>query len=73
MSEQDKIREIQKLRNQRNLRPHKPAVIAMSMWGAEYSRQGGGSMDFWESLSESRKRICREVLSRINAAPEEYQ
>ncbi len=60
-------------RNRRNLNPHKPAVIAMSMWGAEYSRQGGGSMDFWDKLSESRKKICREVLRQLQKAPEEVR
>lgn len=63
----------EKARAARNLRPHKPAVIAMAMWGHEYSQQRGGSMDFWETLSESRKRICRDVLERIAKAPEEYQ
>ena len=65
------ISEYERERNRRNLNPHKAAVIAMSMWGAEYSRQGGGSMDFWDSLSDSRKRICREVLERVEKAPNE--
>lgn len=61
----------EKERVQRNLNPHKPAVIAMWLWGHEYSQQGGGSMDFWDKLSESRKRICRECLDRLQKAPEE--
>lgn len=55
----------------RNQNPHKAAVVAMSMWGAEYARQGGGSMDFWDKLDESRKRICREVVERVESAPAE--
>lgn len=54
----------------RNLDPHKPAVVAMSMWG-EYARQGAGSMDFWDRLDESCKQICREIVERIEKAPAE--
>jgi hypothetical protein len=61
----------EKERAQRNQNPHKPAVIAMWMWGREYSQQGGGSMDFWDKLDESRKRICCECLERLEKAPEE--
>jgi hypothetical protein len=57
-------------RNRRNLNPHKLAVIAMVWWGQEYAAQGGGSMDFWDKLDKSRKQLCREVLDRINKAPE---
>ena len=57
----------------RNNDPHKPAVAAMYMWGAEYARQGGGSMDFWDKLSASRKTICRELVARLEKAPGEYQ
>jgi hypothetical protein len=57
----------------RNLNPHKPAVIAMSMWGEEYSRQGVGSMEFWDKLSQLRKQICREVVARLDKAPEEIR
>jgi hypothetical protein len=61
----------EKERAQRNLNPHKSALLAMWLWGREYSQQGGGSMDFWDRLSESRKRICRECLDRLQKAPEE--
>ena len=56
-------------RTQRNINPHKEAIAAMTIWGAEYATQGGGSMDFWDWLSDSRKRICRELIDRIEAAP----
>lgn len=55
----------------RNLYPHKPALIAMLLWNHEYAAQRGGSMDFWDKLSESDKRICRDALKDIEAAPNE--
>ena len=51
----------------RNLNPHKEAVAAMTIWGAEYAAQGGGSMDFYDRLPGYRKRICRELVDRIAA------
>lgn len=62
---------IQKDRAQRNLNPHKPAVAAMWLWGKRYSGQGGGSMDFWDSLTPSEKRLCRDMVKRINEARSE--
>lgn len=68
--ERDALQEDQ----ERNLRPHKPARAAMWLWGEEYSKQVGGSMDFWDSLSDSRKDIARSVVSDIEKAePEEYK
>jgi hypothetical protein len=58
-------------RAKRNLNPHKPAVVAMAMWGNRYAAQNGGSMDFWDKLSSSEQRICREIVERIAQAPEE--
>lgn len=55
----------------RNINPHKAALIALCIWGYEYAQQGGGSMDFWDKLSESRKRQCRDVVKKLSAAPEE--
>ena len=66
MSELTKIE-----RNRRNLNPHKPALIAMWIWGRKYAAQGGGSMDFWDEYSEGDKRLCRECVERLNKAPEE--
>lgn len=48
----------------RNLNPHAEAVLAMTIWGREYAAQNGGSMDFWDSLDDSRKRICADLLKR---------
>ena len=55
----------------RNLNPHKSAVAAMCIWGKRYSEQGGGSMDFWDALSESEKDIARALVERIEAARKE--
>ena len=56
---------------QRNLHPHKAAVAAMWLWGARYSRQRGGSMDFWDSLTPSEKRTARDLANQIVRAPDE--
>ena len=54
-----------------NLNPHKSAVAAMYLYGKRYSAQGGGSMDFWNKLSDSDKRLARELVDRIlEARPE---
>ncbi len=58
-------------RNLRNLNPHKAARVAMCLWGNRYAAQGGGSMDFWDKLTESEKKLCREILEQIEKAPEE--
>ncbi len=59
-------------RMKRNLNPHVEARLAMFVWGSEYSKQHGGSMDFWDKLSESRKELCREQVKIIRETePEE--
>ena len=55
----------------RNLNPHKPARVAMILWNEKYASQGGGSMDFWDRLSESDKKLCRDILQQIEQAPPE--
>lgn len=56
-------------RAHRNLHPHAEARLAMATWSHEYAHeQRGGSMDFWDSLDASRKRICVEVVDGILAA-----
>ena len=49
----------------RNLHPTPAARVAMIIWGAEYSKQGGGSMDFWDKLSEERKYRCKLVVEAL--------
>jgi hypothetical protein len=58
-------------RAQRNLNPHKPARAAMWLWGERYSKQGGGSMDFWDKLTNSEKDTCRRMVKDILDAREE--
>lgn len=52
----------------RNLHPHKAAVAAMWLYGSAYSRQCGGSMDFWDALPNSSKRLCRDLVKEIEKA-----
>lgn len=55
----------------RNLNPHAEARLAMAMWPHEYAHeQNGGSMDFWDSLDERRKRYCVDVVSAVLTANE---
>ncbi len=60
-------------RMKRNLNPHKGAILAKVIWGAEYAKQGDGSMDFYDSLTPSRKRVCREIIVKIENAPNETE
>lgn len=57
----------------RNLRPHAEAKLAMVIWGPEYSRQKLGSMDWWDQLSEQRKRLVRLALDRVQGVPREQE
>jgi len=58
--------------DRRNLNPHAEAVAAMSLFSHRYAHeQRGGSMDFWDSLSESEKARCRDLVVRIAASPRE--
>ena len=51
--------------HQRNINPTPEARLAMIMWGEEYSRQHGGSMDFWDKLSAERKRRCEIAVEAM--------
>jgi hypothetical protein len=53
----------------RNLNPIAPAIVAMTIWGHKYAAQRGGSMDFWDSLSDEDRRLCREVAERVKETP----
>jgi hypothetical protein len=56
-------------RDRRNLHPHAEARLAMAIWAYEYAHeQRGGSMDFWDSLSPFRKRVCVDVLDGVLGA-----
>jgi hypothetical protein len=62
------MRERERERDRRNLNPSKEAKAAMWLWGAEYAAQRGGSMDFWDKLDASRKRLCRDLVDDIERA-----
>lgn len=57
----------------RNLRPHKPARLAMCLYNRKYAEYHGGSMDFWDFLSKGQKDTCREILKSIDKAPTEAE
>lgn len=57
----------------RNLNPTPEAVVAMSLWGKAYSEQRGGSMQFWEKLSDSNKRVAREIAQKVCEANERHK
>lgn len=58
-------------RDVRNLKPHGEAMLARAVWGAEYSRQRLGCMDWYDTLSEARKQQCRKLLDDVAAARRE--
>lgn len=60
-----------KQRMKRNLAPHRPARAAMWLFGERYSKQSKGSMDFWDSLSDSDKELCRRLVREVLAADDE--
>jgi hypothetical protein len=58
-------------RAQRNLNPHAEARLAMAMWSHEYAHeQKGGSMDFWDHIGPSRRRVVVTALDEILKALE---
>lgn len=46
----------------RNLNPRMEARVAMIIYGDAYSKQPGGSMDFWDRLNDYNKRVCKSVV-----------
>lgn len=50
----------------RNLHPADAARVAMIIWGKEYSEKTGGSMDFWDGLSDDQKNMCVQVVTTLN-------
>lgn len=46
--------------------PHKPAICALYLYGDKYYDQGRCCvMDFWGSLSDIEKNLCREMVEQI--------
>ena len=48
----------------RNLNPTFEAQVAMIVFGKEYSKFRGGSMDFWDRLNADQKTRCRLVAEK---------
>ena len=60
----------------RNLNPHKSARAAMWLYSHEYSNSRKGSMDFWDSLTNSQRGVCRNMVREVNQSridPEETE
>jgi len=55
----------------RDLDPHKPARMAMWIWGADYAARGLGSMGYWDQLREFEKDMCRRAIKEIMESPDE--
>ena len=53
-------------RSQRNLNPHAEARAAMWLYGKRYSEQGGGSMDFYDRLSDYEKDCCKRLVDDVS-------
>lgn len=49
----------------RNLNPTPAARWAMANWGSRYAAQRGGSMDFWDGLSDGEKRLAQSMADEI--------
>lgn len=57
-----------KKRDRRNLNPTAPAIVATYKWNERYAAQAGGSMDFWDSLSECERKYCIECAEKVQGA-----
>jgi hypothetical protein len=52
-------------REQRNINPHREARLAMLVWHNEYAAQRGGSMDFYDSLTDSQKSLLKKWCDEL--------
>lgn len=52
-------------RTARNLNAHAEATFARFHWHDSYAKQGGGTMDFWDTLSRPQKAFCRDAVAEI--------
>ena len=55
-------------RASRNINPTKVAVAAKFIYADRYYNQQGGTMDFWDGLSQNRKKNCEACVAEIDAA-----
>ena len=58
-------------RTDRNLKPHREALLAMIVFGDNYAQQNGGSMDFWDDLTPFAQQSVRDWLDVLDATPRE--
>ena len=49
----------------RNLNPTPGARVAMVLYGPRYGAFSGGSMDFWDSLSDSERVLCSRTADDV--------
>jgi hypothetical protein len=56
-------------RDKRNIKPTAPARVAMALYSERYAAQRGGSMDFWDTLTDCEKRTCRDIAERVKECP----
>lgn len=54
---------------QRNLNPTRAARLAMLVWGNEYAVSGAGSMDFYDSLSQTMKDDLIRWVELLDLSP----
>ena len=59
-------------RDRGNINPTAEAVAAMHLWPNRYSRQSGGSMDFWHNLAPFEQERCKELVKRIRNADQAH-
>lgn len=52
----------------RNLNPHAAARVAMTLYCDRYSKQNGGAMDFWDSLTPGERQTCAMIAAEIRSA-----
>ena len=56
-----------------NANPTPEATFAMFMWPRDYAAQNGGSMEYFDSLSQSQKDYCRRAVDGILQAAERHR
>jgi hypothetical protein len=59
----------------RNLNPHKEAYLATLVWGEEQAaaEQEGGCMDFYDTLSEPRKKLLAGWIDQLEGLPRQSE
>ncbi len=55
-------------RARRNLNPSKEAIAGRWLYHKRYAEQRGGTMDFYDSLTASEKKNCKQMVKDIEKA-----